>query len=78
MSPAGLVDVPGQIGPVVYDNGLGDFLQSVVPALPIRVSVDKRFTKLVDVVTSQQITGRKVGDRTVFDLTLETATYREF
>jgi hypothetical protein len=40
------------------------------------VSVDKKFTKLVDVVTGQQITGQAAGDRMVFDLTLEPASYR--
>jgi len=34
------------------------------------VSVDRKFTKLVDVVTGQQITGQAGGDRMLFDLTL--------
>jgi hypothetical protein len=65
----------------VYDNGkfiVENFLAPGGKSLPVKVSVDRKFTKLVDVVTSQQITGQPTGDRVVFDLTLEPATYRVF
>lgn len=45
-------------------------------SMAARVAVNKKFTKLVDVVTRQQIAGQATGERTVFDLTLEPATYR--
>jgi hypothetical protein len=73
------LDGPSQIGLFVYDNGkfiVENFLAPGGKSLPARVSVDKKFTKLVDVVTGQQITGQAAGDRMVFDLTLEPASYR--
>ena len=73
------LDGPSQIGLFVYDNDkfiVENFLAPGGKALPAKVAVDKKFTKLVDVVTGQQIVGQKVGDRTVFDLTLDPATYR--
>jgi hypothetical protein len=75
------LDSPGQVGLFVYDNGkfiVENFLAPGGKSLPARVSVDRKFSKLVDVVTSQQITGQPMGDRMVFDLTLEPATYRVF
>ena len=73
------LDGPSQIGLFVYDNGkfiVENFLAPGGKTLPARVAVDKKFTKLVDVVTGQQITGQAMGDRMVFDLTLEPASYR--
>jgi hypothetical protein len=70
---------PSQIGLFVYDNDkfiVENFLAPGGKALPARVAVDKKFARLVDVVTGQQITGQVTGERTVFDLTLEPATYR--
>jgi len=75
------LDGPGQIGLFVYDNNkfiVENFLPPAGKTLAARVSVDKKFTKLVDVVTGEQIAGKTAGDRTVFDLTLEPATYRVF
>jgi hypothetical protein len=73
------LDGPSQIGLFVYDNGkfiVENFLAPGGKSLSAKVAVDKRFTKLVDVVTGQQIAGQSAGDRMVFDLTLEPATYR--
>jgi hypothetical protein len=63
----------------VYDNHkfiAENFLAPGGKTLAARVIVDKKFTKLVDVVTGQQITGQTMGDRTVFELSLDAATYR--
>jgi hypothetical protein len=38
--------------------------------------VDKKFTKLVDVVSGETITGQARGDKMVFELTVAPATYR--
>jgi hypothetical protein len=70
---------PSQIGLFVYDNDkfiVENFLAPGGKALPARVAADKKFARLVDLVTGQQITGQVTGERTVFDLTLEPATYR--
>jgi hypothetical protein len=73
------LDGPGQIGLFIYDNDkfiIENFLAPGGKTLAARVAVDKKFTKLVDVVTGQQIAGQTAGDRMVFDLSLEPATYR--
>jgi hypothetical protein len=73
------LDGPSQIGLFAYDNGkfiVENFLAPGGKSLSARVAVDKKFTKLVDVVTGQQITGQAAGDRMIFDLTLEPGTYR--
>ena len=73
------LDAPAQVGLFAYDNGkfiVENFLAPGGKTVAARVSVDKKFTKLVDVVTGQQFTGQAMGDRTFFDLSLEPATYR--
>jgi hypothetical protein len=73
------LDGPSQIGMFVYDNQkfiAENFLAPGGKTLTARVLVDKKFTKLVDVVTGQQITGQTMGDRTVFELSLEPGTYK--
>ena len=41
-----------------------------------RAVVDKKFTKLVDVVSGQTINGQARGDKMVFELVVAPATYR--
>jgi hypothetical protein len=41
-------------------------------------AVDRKFAKLVDVVTSRQIAGQTVGDRRIFDWAQDPATYSLF
>jgi len=70
---------PGQIALFEYDNGkfiVENFLPPGGKSLAARVTVDSKFTKLVDVVTGQQITGQAAGGRMAFDLTLAPAAYR--
>ena len=40
------------------------------------MTVDKKVSKLVDVVTGEQITGQPAGERTIFNLTLEPGSYK--
>jgi hypothetical protein len=73
------LDGPSQIGLFVYDNGkfiVENFLAPGGKTLPARVTVDKKVSKLVDVVTGEQITGQPAGERTIFNLTLEPGSYK--
>jgi hypothetical protein len=72
---------PGQISLFEYDNNkfiVENFLPPGGKSLSARVSVAGKVTKLVDLVTGQQITGQAAGDRVAFDLTLAPAAYRVF
>jgi hypothetical protein len=70
---------PSQIGLFAYDNGkfiVENFAVATGKPVTARALVDKKFTKLVDVVSGETITGQARGDKTVFELTVAPATYR--
>src|SRR5450759_919586 len=68
-----------QIGLFAYDNGkfiVENFAAPGGNTVAARAVVDKKFTKLVDVVSGQTINGQARGDKMVFELTLAPASYR--
>jgi len=72
---------PSQVGLFAYDNGkfiVENFAAPGGATVAAKALVDKRFTRLVDVVTGQEITGQVRGDKMVFDLSLAPASYRVF
>jgi len=67
------------IGLFAYDNGkfiVENFAAPGGNTVAARAVVDKKFTKLVDVVSGQTINGQARGDKMVFELTLAPASYR--
>jgi hypothetical protein len=70
---------PSQVDLFAYDNGkfiVENFAAPGGSTAAAKALVDKKFTKLVDVVSGQQIAGTVRGDRMVFELSLAPATYR--
>jgi len=70
---------PSQIGLFAYDNGkfiVENFAVATGKPVTARALVDKKFTKLVDVVSGETITGQARGDKTVFEVTVAPASYR--
>ena len=70
---------PSQLGLFVYDNDkfiVENFAAPGGATVAAKALTPSKFTKLIDVVSGQQISGQPRGDRTVFDLTLPPATYR--
>jgi hypothetical protein len=70
---------PSQIGLFAYDNGkfiVENFAAPGGNTVAARAVVDKKFTRLVDVVSGQTINGQARGDKMVFELTLAPASYR--
>ena len=68
-----------QIGLFAYDNGkfiVENFAAPGGNTVAARAVVDKKFTKLVDVVSGQTLAGQARGDKMVFELTLAPASYR--
>ena len=70
---------PSQIGLFAYDNN-GFIVESFAApgGIPVNASVlvDKKYTRLLDLVSGQTLTGQTRAGRTAFDLTLAPATYR--
>jgi hypothetical protein len=72
---------PAQVGLFAYDNHkfiVESFLPPDGAAVAASILVDQKFTKLVDVVTGEQIAGQATGNATGFDLKLKPASYRVF
>jgi hypothetical protein len=70
---------PAQIGLFAYDNGkfiVENFAAPGGNAVAVRAVVDKKFTKLVDVVSGQTIAGAARGEKMVFEVTVGAASYR--
>ncbi len=72
---------PSQIGLFVYDNDRF-IVESFAPpggkSVAASVVLDKRFRRLVDLVSGQRLTGTARDDATVFSLTLPPSSYRVF
>jgi hypothetical protein len=69
---------PSQIGLFLYDNDkliVESFAAPGDKPVAARVVLDKKFTRLVDLLSGKQTSGRPRGDKTVFDLTLPPASY---
>jgi hypothetical protein len=70
-----------QIGLFAYDNGtfiVENFLAPGGKAVDAKVVVDKKVAVLVDLMSGQRLSGQVRGDKMVFDLSLDPATYRVF
>ena len=70
---------PSQVGLFAYDNGkfiLQNFAAPGGNTVSARAVVDKKFTRLVDMVSGQKFSGEARGDKMVFDLSLPPASYR--
>jgi hypothetical protein len=68
-----------QIGLFAYDNGkfiVENFAAPGGNTVAARAVVDKKFTKLVDVVSGQTLAGQARGDKMVFEVTVAPASYR--
>jgi hypothetical protein len=72
------IEGPSQIGLFVYDNDkliVESFAAPGERPVATRVVLDKKVTRLIDLVTGKQISGAARGDKTVFELTLGPASY---
>jgi len=72
---------PSQVGLFAYDNGkfiAENFAAPGGSAVTVRALVNKKFSKLIDVVSGQQFSGQLRGDKMVFDIPVAPATYRVF
>ncbi len=70
---------PSQMGLFVYDNDKFIVESFAVPgSAPVatRVVTDKKFARLVDLVTGESISGTTAGNRAIFDVTVAPASYR--
>jgi len=70
---------PSQIGLFVYDNNrfiADNFAAPGGAPVPVKIVSDKKFTRLVDLVSGEQIAGQARGNNMVFDLSLPAAAYR--
>jgi len=75
------IEGPSQVGLFEYDNGtfiVENFAAPGGAEAGIRALTDKKYTKLTDVVSGQQIGGQARGNKTVFELTVPAASYRVF
>jgi hypothetical protein len=75
------IEGPSQIGLFAYDNGkfiVENFAAPGGNSVTTSAIVDKRFPKLVDVVSGQQIAGQPRGEQMVFEIALPPASYRVF
>jgi hypothetical protein len=75
------IEGPSQVGLFAYDNGkfiVENFAAPGGNGVNISAILDKRFARLTDVVSGQQIAGQPRGDQMVFDLALAPAAYRVF
>jgi hypothetical protein len=75
------IEGPSQVGLFAYDNGkfiVENFAPPGGRGVNISALADKKFPKLVDMVSGQQIAGKPRGDQMVFDLVLAPASYRVF
>jgi len=73
------VSSPSQIGLFAYENGkfiVESFAAPGGNTVSAKALVDRKFTRLVDVVSGQQFSGQARGDKMVLDLSLAPATYR--
>ena len=76
-----LLDGPSQTGLFLYDNHkfiVENFAAPDGSTVTAKAVVDRKYTKLVDVVSGQQISGQASGDKMVFELTIPPASYRVF
>ncbi len=76
-----LLDGPSQTGLFLYDNHkfiVENFAAPGGSTVTAKAVVDSKYTKLVDVVSGQQISGQASGDKMVFELTIPPASYRVF
>ena len=76
-----LLDGPSQTGLFLYDNHkfiVENFAAPGGSTVTAKAVADRKYTKLVDVVSGQQISGQASGDKMVFELTIPPASYRVF
>jgi hypothetical protein len=72
------IEGPSQVGLFVYDNDkliVESFAAPGERPVAARVLLDKKLTRLVDLVTGKPTSGIPRGDKTVFELTLPPASY---
>ena len=72
------IEGPSQVGLFVYDNDkliVESFAAPGGRPVTARVLLDKKITRLVDMVTGKPIAGSPRGDKIVFELTLAPASY---
>jgi hypothetical protein len=75
------IEGPSQVGLFAYDNGkfiVENFAAPGGRSVNIGAMVDKKFPKLVDVVSGQQMAGKPRGEQMVFEIALPPASYRVF
>jgi hypothetical protein len=72
------LDAPSLVSLFVYDNDKFIVESFNEEPLQARIITDKRITKLRDVETGQELTGRQEGGNTVFETPLTRGTYRVF
>jgi hypothetical protein len=73
------IEGPSQIGLFAYDNGkfiVENFAPPGGDSVNISAIMDKKFPRLVDVVSGQQIEGKPRGEQMVFEIALPAASYR--
>jgi hypothetical protein len=75
------LDGPGQTGLFLYDNHkfiVENFAAPGGSTVTTKALVGGKYTKLVDVVSGEQILGQASGDKMVFEIALRPASYRVF
>ena len=75
------IEGPSQIGLFAYDNGkfiVENFAAPGGNSVTTSVIADKRFPRLVDVVSGQQTAGQPRGEQMVFEIALPPGSYRVF
>ena len=75
------LDGPSQMGLFLYDNQkfiVENFAPPGGGTVTIKAVAGGKYTKLVDVVSGEQIPGQASGDRMVFEVALRPASYRVF
>jgi hypothetical protein len=72
---------PSQVGLFVYDNGkfiVENFAPPGGKIVAVKVVLDKKITKLRDLVSGKTLVGQERADKTVFKLKLNPASYQVF
>ena len=75
------LDGPSQTGLFLYDNEkfiVENFAPPGGSTVTIKAVAGGKYTKLVDVVSGEQILGQASGDKMVFEIALRPASYRVF
>lgn len=71
-------ETPGDVSLFVYDNGTF-IVESFLPdTIDVRISMDPRFTKIKEVTTGEEFSGKPGGRRTVYSVQIKPHSYRVF